>query len=101
MSGFISKFYSGYINTPAHSLKELRRTNEQTKITEEKEQQLMSRLTEEQQRLFLEYIDSKVLVQYINEEDSFTLGFRLGAKFAQDTFKIKEDAFYDISKFEY
>lgn len=101
MSGFISKFYSGYISTPSHTLKEHRYTNEQMKIAVKKERQLMCQLTEKQKVLFLEYIDAIGLLQCMNEEDSFTLGFRLGAKFAQDTYKTDENAFYDIGKFEY
>lgn len=61
----------------------------------------MHQLPDEQKGLFLNFVDTFASVWLENEEESFVLGFRLGAKFAQDTFRIDDDAIEDLFVFEY
>ena len=101
MSGFISRFYSGHIKVPIHSISQHMEENEYERTAQEKRETLMGQLSKKQKKLFLNYIDAKGMVQEMSEEDSFILGFRLGAKFAQDAFQTDDGAFYDLCELEY
>ena len=101
MSSFISKFYLGRINVPHKSLKGHRKSKEQDKIAEKNMELLLEQLNEEQKILFLDFIDAKNSVWHDNEKESFALGFRLGAKFSQDTFRVEDDDIEDLFVFEY
>lgn len=101
MSGFISKFYLGHIKVPAHSISQHHKESEYEKIAQEKGDALLQQLSKKQRKLFINYIDAKGMVQEMKEEDSFILGFRLGAKFAQDAFQTDNGTFYDLYDCEY
>ncbi len=64
-------------------------------------QKLLQELTEEQKGLLLDFVDARDAVWYESEEESFTLGFRIGSKFAQDAFRIEDGAIEDLFIFEY
>ena len=49
--------------------------------------QILSSMSDEEKELFQEYQDLQERLSAISEEDVFTNGFRIGAKFTQDTFK--------------
>ena len=86
MSDFIESFYYG--NIEAQSLtteltpKLRRKLNELVK----KEEDLASRLPEAEKELFVKYTDAYNEFSSISICDSFISGFRLGAKFAYNTF---------------
>lgn len=101
MSDFILNFFRGRLNPPYKTLLEHRKSNEQEQIAEELFQKLMEQLTKEQRSLLLDYVNARDAVWYESEERSFTFGFRLGAKFAQDAFRIEDDAIEDLFMFEY
>ena len=86
MSDFIESFYYG--NIEAQSLtteltpKLRRKLNELVK----KEEDLASRLPEGERELFTKYINAYNEFSSLSICDSFISGFRLGAKFAYNTF---------------
>ena len=101
MNNFILTFFRGRLNPPQKTLRERRKAGEQERITDELMQKLLQQLADEQKDLFLDFVDAMGAVWFENEEESFVLGFRLGAKFAQDTFRIEDDAIEDLFVFEY
>ncbi len=101
MSDFILNFFRGRLNPPYKTLLEHRKANKQEQIADELMQKLIEQLTKEQRRLLLDFVDARDAVWYEDEEMSFALGFRLGAKFAQDTYRIEDDAIEDLFVFEY
>jgi hypothetical protein len=86
MSDFIESFYYG--NIEAQSLtteltpKLRRKLNELVK----KEEDLASRLPEGERELFTKYTNAYNEFSSLSICDSFISGFRLGAKFAYNTF---------------
>ena len=101
MSDFILNFFRGRLNPPYKTLLEHRKSNEQEQISEELMQKLIGQLTKEQIRLLLDFVNARDAVWYESEEESFMLGFRIGSKFAQDAFRIEDDAIEDLFVFEY
>ena len=86
MSGFIEEFYYGNID-PQECCSELK--NELKKklcVLTEKEEEFNSRLIGEEKDLFVNYISAYNDFLTVSIADSFISGFRLGAKFAHDTF---------------
>ena len=86
MSDFIESFYYG--NIEAQSLTTELTPNLRRKLNElvKKEEDLASRLPEGERELFAKYTDTYNEFSSISICDSFISGFRLGAKFAYNTF---------------
>lgn len=86
MSDFIESFYYGNIEPQALSTeltpKLRRKLNELVK----KEEDLASRLPEGERELFAKYTNAYNEFSSLSICDSFISGFRLGAKFAYNTF---------------
>ena len=59
---------------------------------------LLKKLSGDAQKKFLEYVDAWGIVNGESVLDSFITGFRLGAKFAYDTFVSKDAPFEDLLK---
>lgn len=59
---------------------------------------LLKELSGDAQKRFLEYVDAWGIVSGESTLDSFITGFRLGARFAYDTFVSKEAPFEDLLK---
>ena len=51
-----------------------------------KEEHLTSLLTDKEQELFTDYVATHIKFSSLCNADSFTVGFRLGARFTYDTF---------------
>lgn len=86
MINFIEEFYYGNID-PMECTTEL--TAKVKKILSElagKEEQLTAILTDKEKALFLDYTNTYNKFLSIINTDSFTIGFKLGARFAYDTF---------------
>ena len=86
MSDFIEEFYYGNIE-PQECTTNL--TSKVKKILSElagKEEQLTSLLTDEDKELFTDYVATYIKFSSLCNADSFTVGFRLGARFTYDTF---------------
>ncbi len=86
MSHFIEEFYYGNIE-PQESITELKvEIKKKLDALSQTEEQLTSKLTEEEKALFLKYASQSSEFLCVSNADSFIAGFRLGAKFAYDTF---------------
>ncbi|MBQ3498275.1 MAG: hypothetical protein IJA87_04005 [Clostridia bacterium] len=86
MSHFIEDFYYGNIE-PQESITELKaEIKKKLDALLQTEEQLTSKLTEEEKALFVKYASRTSELLCISNADSFIAGFRLGAKFAYDTF---------------
>lgn len=86
MTNFIEEFYYGNIEP-------IECTTELTAIVKKnlselagKEEQLTATLTDKEKELFLGYTNAYNKFLSISNADSFTIGFRLGARFTYDTF---------------
>ena len=86
MSDFIESFYYG--NIEAQSLTTELTPKLRKKLNElvKKEEDLASRLPEGERELFSKYTNAYIEFSSISICDSFISGFRLGAKFAYNTF---------------
>lgn len=86
MSHFIEEFYYGNIE-PQESITELKpEIKKKLDALSQTEDQLTSKLTEEERDLFLKYASQSSEFLCVSNADSFIAGFRLGAKFTYDTF---------------
>ena len=86
MSKFIEDFYYGNIE-PQESFSELKtELKRKLSILTQTEEQLTSKLTEEEKALFMKYVSQSNDFLCASNTDSFIAGFRLGAKFTYDTF---------------
>ena len=86
MSNFIEDFYYGNIE-PQESCSELKtELKRKLSILAQIEEQLISKLTEEEKALFMKYVSHSNDLICTSNADSFIAGFRLGAKFTCDTF---------------
>ena len=59
---------------------------------------LLKELSGDAQKRFLEYVDAWGIVNGESTLDSFITGFRLGARFAYDTFVFDNAPFEDLLK---
>ena len=88
MSHFIGEFYYGNIE-PQESITELKaEIKKKLDVLSQTEEQLTSKLTEEEKVLFMKYASQSNEFLCTSNADSFISGFRLGAKFTYDTFVI-------------
>ncbi len=86
MSHFIEEFYYGNIE-PQESITELKtEIKKKLDALSQTEEQLTSKLTEEEKGLFMKYASQSSDFLCASNADSFIAGFRLGAKFTYDTF---------------
>ena len=86
MSGFIEDFYYGNIE-PQECCSELKcELKKKLNSLTEKEEILNSRLSGKEKDLFVAYTNTYNDFLTVSIADSFISGFRLGAKFAHDTF---------------
>ena len=86
MSNFIEDFYYGNIE-PQESSSEIKTgLKSKLSILTQTEEQITSKLTEEEKALFMKYASQSSEILCISNADSFIAGFRLGAKFTYDTF---------------
>ena len=90
MSDFIEDFYYGNIEpqecTTSLTPKFKKSLNELT----DKEEHLTSLLADKDKELFTDYVATYIKFSSLCNADSFTTGFRLGARFTYDTFIDKK-----------
>jgi hypothetical protein len=91
MSDFIEEFYYGNIE-PQESTTELKpKVMKCLNELAQKEKHLFDTLNDEDKELFTDYVDTYIRFLSICNADSFIAGFRLGARFAYDTFVERKD----------
>ncbi len=87
MPGFIEEFYYGNIE-PQESNKEFKAVlKKKLDSLTETEKELSKRIPNEEQELLARYVEKNLDFLTTSVVNSFVKGFRVGAKFALDTFK--------------
>lgn len=86
MSDFIEDFYYGNIEPQEISTEHSLELKKKLDLLTKTEEQLTSKLTEEEKALFMKYAGQSSEFLCVSNADSFTVGFRLGARFTYDTF---------------
>ena len=86
MANFIEEFYYGNIEPQTLSTELTPKLRKKLSELVKKEEELTAKLPEGERELFLKYTDAYNEFSSISICDSFISGFRLGAKFAYNTF---------------
>ena len=90
MSDFIEDFYYGNIEPQECTTELTAKVKKSLSDLAGKEEQLTSILTDKEKELFLSYVKTYTNLSSLCNADSFTVGFRLGARFTYDTFIDKK-----------
>ena len=88
MSKFIEDFYYGNIEPQENSSELKSELKRKLSILTQTEEQLTTKLTEEDKELFVKYASQSSEFLCVSNADSFIAGFRLGARFTYDTFVV-------------
>jgi len=86
VSDFIEDFYYGNIEPQEISTTLSTEHKRKLDLLSRAEEQLTSKLTDEEKELFIKYTRQSSEFLCVNNADSFIAGFRLGARFTYDTF---------------
>ena len=86
MSDFIEDFYYGNIEPQECTTNLTAKVKKNLSDLADKEEQLISLLTDKDKELFTDYVATYIKFSSLCNADSFTVGFRLGARFTYDTF---------------
>ena len=86
MSNIIEELYYGNVEPQALSSELSVKLSKKLNALTEKEEELTSKLTNEDKKLFLSYVNTYNEFLSLSNTDSFISGFKLGAKFTYDTF---------------
>ena len=86
MSDFIESFYYGNIEPQTLTTELTPKLRKKLNELVKKEEELTAKLPEGERELFSKYTDAYIELSSISICDSFISGFRLGAKFAYNTF---------------
>ena len=86
MNSFIEEFYYGNIDPQARSSEQNKKVQHDMQTLNESEDFLTDKLSGEEKKRFLQYVDAWASVNGESTLDSFITGFRLGARFMMDTF---------------
>ena len=86
MSNIIEDFYYGNIEPQEVNSELTPKLKKKLSNMAENEEQLTAKLTGEEKELFLNYVSAYIEFSTTSNADSFISGFRLGARFAYDTF---------------
>ena len=90
MSDFIEEFYYGNIEPQECTTNLTAKVKKSLSELADKEEQLTSLLTDKDRELFTDYVATYIKFSSLCNADSFTTGFRLGARFTYDTFIDKK-----------
>ena len=93
MGKFIEEFYYGNIDPQARSTKQNKAVQKQMEVLMLNEDFLTERLSGENKKKFLDFVNAWSVVNGESNLDSFIMGFRLGARFTVDTFMSNEAPF--------
>ena len=97
---FIEEFYYGNINPQARSSDQNPKVQKDMQTLNESEDFLTDKLSGEEKKRFLQYVDAWASVNGESNLDSFITGFRLGAQFAFDTFVTNKAPYTNYLKEE-
>ena len=100
MTNFIEEFYYGNIDPQARSFEQNKKVQRDMQMLNESEDFLTNKLSGEEKKRFLQYVDAWASVNGESTLDSFITGFRLGAQFVCDTFVTTKAPYIDYLKDE-
>ena len=100
MKNFIKELYYGNIDPQARGFKNGSYLKKQMTILSESEALLIDRLTGDEKKLFLAFVNASDIILGESELDSFIVGFRLGAMLILDTFVNSDTPYEDFLKEE-
>ena len=100
MTNFIEEFYYGNIDPQTRSFEQNKKVQRDMQMLNESEDFLTNKLSGEEKKRFLQYVDAWASVNGEYTLDSFITGFRLGAQFAFDTFVTSKAPYMDYLKDE-
>ncbi len=86
MSDFIEDFYYGNIEPQECTTNLTAKVKKSLSELAGKEEQLTALLADKDRELFTDYVATYIKFSSLCTADSFTTGFRLGARFTYDTF---------------
>lgn len=86
MSNIIEELYYGNVEPQALSSELSVKLSKKLNALTEKEEELTSKLTNEDKKLFFSYVNAYNEFLNLSNTDSFISGFKLGAKFTYNTF---------------
>ena len=98
MGKFIEEFYYGNIDPQARRTKQNKAVQKQREVLMLNEDFLTERLSGENKKKFLDFVNAWSVVNGESNLDSFIMGFRLGANFAYEAFISTETPFQDLLK---
>ncbi|MBQ7132715.1 MAG: hypothetical protein IJO29_09085 [Oscillospiraceae bacterium] len=96
MTNIIEELFYGNLEPQARSVKNNSIIEKELATLAENEQLLLKSLSGEEKRLFINYVNAWGVVLGTSDLDRFTVGFRLGARFAYDAFVSEEAPFAEI-----
>ena len=100
MTNFIEEFYYGNIDPQARSFEQNKKVQRDMQMLNESEDFLTNKLSGEEKKRFLQYVDAWASVNGESTLDSVITGFRLGAQFVFDTFVTTKAPYIDYLKDE-
>lgn len=100
MKNFIKGLYYGNIDPQAQGFKNGSYLKKQMSILSESEALLTDRLTGDEKKWFLTFVNASNHILGQSELDSFIVGFRLGARLILDTFMNDDTPYEDFLKEE-
>ena len=98
MKNFIKELYYGNIDPQARGFKNGSYLKKQMTILSESEGLLTDRLTGDEKKMFLTFVNASDIILGESELDSFIVGFRLGARLTLDTFVNNVTPYEDFLK---
>lgn len=100
MKNFIKELYYGNIGPQARGFNNGSYLKKQMTILSENEALLTDRLTGDEKKWFLTFVNASNNILGQTELDSFIVGFRLGARLILDTFMNDDTPYEDFLKEE-
>ncbi len=101
MKNFIKELYYGNIDPQARGFKNGSYLKKQITVLSENEALLTEKLTGDEKKAFLSFVNASDIILGESELDSFLVGFRLGVRFAYDTFVDNSSPYCDFLKEEF
>ena len=100
MTNFIEEFYYSNIDPQARSFEQNKKVQHDMQTLTESEDFLTDKLSGEEKKRFIQYVDAWASVNGESALDNFITGFRLGAQFTFDTFVTSKAPYADYLKDE-
>ena len=100
MTNFIEEFYYGNIDPQARSFEQSQKVQRDMQILTDNEDILTDKLSGEEKKRIIQYVDAWASVNGESTLESFITGFRLGAQFAFDTFVTSKAPYANYLKDE-